>query len=195
MGFGWPSPTSPLPKRKVFLSYSRFDRAEVEAFIFRWATGERVFIPKVVGAFDNDVIGSSDPEYVMSQIRQRYIGDSSVTIVLVGSCTHGRRYIDWEIKSSLRQGAVYAANGLAGIILPSRGTSTHLPPRLAANWNAQSANCYARYWIAPTTADEIRFIIEDAYAARTTRAHLIQNSADMMKYNVKCLVCGVTHPA
>src|SRR5258708_1562614 len=126
MGLGWSNPTPPPPRRKAFLSYSRFDQVTVEAFITSWDDSEGVFIPRLVGAFENDLIASSDSDYVMGQIRQRYLGDSTVTLVLVGSCTHSRRYIDWEIKSSLRQGDVYTPNGLAGIILPSQGTSVHL---------------------------------------------------------------------
>jgi hypothetical protein len=36
----------------------------------------------------------------MSEIRRKYLGNASVTIVLIGSCTHSRRYVDWEIKLS-----------------------------------------------------------------------------------------------
>ncbi|WP_372493341.1 TIR domain-containing protein [Janibacter melonis] len=39
----------------------------------------------------------------MDRIRTKYLGDSSVTIVLVGSCTWARRYVDWEVYSSLRR--------------------------------------------------------------------------------------------
>lgn len=35
--------------------------------------------------------------------------------------------------------------------------------------------------------------IEDAFQARTARAHLILNSQDMMKYNAICKVHGATH--
>ncbi len=80
-----------------------------------------------------------------------------------------------------------------GIILPSSGRNAFLPPRLEDNWNPEHTNCYARYWVAPNSANELGGLIEDAYDARTTCAHLIQNSADMMKYNRQCRVCGVTH--
>lgn len=69
-----------------------------------------------------------------------------------------------------------------------------LKPRLCQqNWSSGHANCYARYWVYPSSVDELGGWIEDAYSARTTRAHLIQNSQDMMKYNAKCRVCGITH--
>jgi len=115
-----------------------------------------------------------------------------VTIALLGTCTHSRRYIDWELKTSLRRGS-YTPNGLIGILLPSGGKSVYLPDRFKANWNDGNVDCYARYYYAPTSAEHLGSWIEDAYNARTTRPDLIQNDADMMKYNSKCKVCGVTH--
>lgn len=165
----------------------------MEQFLDRWATREQVFIPKVLGVTSgDDFIDSSNADYVMGRIRDKYLGDSTVTILLVGRCTHSRRYV-WELKSSLRQGAVYTPNGLLGILLPSSGQSAHLPERFAANWKQGEANCYARYRFAPQTASELRVWIEDAHAARSSRAALIQNAADMMRYNGKCKACGVTH--
>jgi hypothetical protein len=180
-------------KRRVFISHYRGDKDEVNDFIYRFATLENVFTPYVLGANDNDAfIKSTDPTYVMTQIRQKYLLDTTVTIVLVGSCTHSRRYIDWELKTSLRQGE-YIPNGVMGIILPSKGNSAYLPPRLEANWSNGHVDCYARYWIYPRTAEELGSWIEDAYQARTQRAHLISNSQEMMKYNASCKICGITH--
>jgi len=166
---------------------------------------QKVFTPKALCTFDNDdFIKSDNPEYVMSEIRRKYIGDASVTIVLVGRCTHGRRYVDWEIKASLRRGQSLP-NGLLAYVLPSAmprtnpltGLSTgwpHLPSRLNANWNVeQQQDCYARYYTMPDSAQTLRQNIEAAFWDRTNRANLINNDSDMMKYNMKCYVCGVTH--
>lgn len=195
-----PNPFSTLltsglqPKRKVFISYHHGDDTDVRAFVKRWTETEQVFIPKGMGLrFTDDIINSDNPEYVMSQIRKQYIQDASVTIVLLGTCTHSRRYVDWEIKASLRQEVGSLPNGLMGIILPSLGNSAHLPPRLEENWNSAHANCYARFWIAPRSAAELRGWIEDAYNARTARARLIKNSVEMMKYNAVCKICNITH--
>lgn len=180
-------------KRRVFISHYKGDRVEVDKFIQKFANEEQVFTPYVLGANDNDdFINSTNPEYVMTQIRQKYLKDTTVTIVLVGSCTHSRRYIDWELKSSLRQGN-YIPNGVMGIILPSQGNTADLPPRLAANWVKGHKNCYARYWIYPRTPEELGGWIDDAFNARTSRAHLINNSQSMMGYNAKCNICALTH--
>jgi hypothetical protein len=182
-------------KRKVFISFYKGDRTEVDAFIEKWANQEGVFITKALGVSDNDdFIDSDDPEYVMSQIRKKYLSDSTVTIVLLGKCTHSRRYVDWELKTSLRSGKIYTSNGLIGILLGSCAqTGAHLPERFQDNWNKEHHNCYTRYYYLPETATQLGSWIEDAYAARTNRAHLIQNSADMMKYNAKCKICNITH--
>lgn len=177
-------------RRNVFISHYKADRFEVDAFM-RDFSG--LFIPKVLGANNNDnFIDSSDTDYVMQRIRQLYLQDSTVTIVLLGKCTHSRRYIDWEIKSSLRQGR-FTPNGLMGIVLPSRNNTAHLPERLLSNWRSDHSNCFARFWSYPSSGQQLIQWIEDAHQARTTRAHLINNSQDMMKYNSKCKICEETH--
>jgi len=180
-------------RRKVFISHYKGDQKEVDAFIQKFASEEKVFIPYVLGANDNnEFINSNNPDYVMTQIRNKYLLDTTVTIVLVGSCTHSRRYVDWELKSSLRQGE-YIPNGVMGIILPSKGNSAYLPPRLEDNWSKGNVDCYARYWIYPRTPEELGTWIDDAYNARFNRAYLIKNAKEMMKYSANCKVCGITH--
>ena len=184
------------PKRNVFISYHHGDDTEVKTFVNKWADTEKVFTAKGLGLrFADDIIDSDDPEYVMAQIRKRYLQDSSVTIVLFGSCTHSRRYVDWEVKSSLRQSKESLPNGLIGIVLPSHGTNAYLAPRFEENWISGHVSCYARYYVAPQSASQLRGWIEDAFSARTTRSKLIVNYSDMMKYNGKCKTCGIVHPA
>jgi hypothetical protein len=200
----------PPPKRNVFISSFHADRAEVDAFIYRWATLEKVFTAKALCTFDNDdFINSTNPEYVMGEIRRKYIGDASVTIVLIGKCTHSRRYIDWEIKASLRRGQSLP-NGLLAYILPSamppafglygsplewtqRGWP-RIPERLATNWNCvHQQHCYARYYTMPDSGGVLRQTIEHAFWDRTNRASLIKNESEMMKYNIQCGACGISH--
>ena len=184
------------PRRRVFVSFAQFDRAEVDIFVYRFSVADQVISPCAVGlAFGDDMINSTDPEYVMNRIRQDYLADTTVTIVLIGQCTHSRRFVDWELKASLRRGEVYTPNGLLGILLPSAGAAAHLPERFQVNWQRGEQNCYARYRAYPNSGAELRAWIEDAYSARTTRAHWISNAAEMMRYNRECRIHGVTHPA
>ena len=176
-------------RRKVFISYHQPDEDAVDDFI---ADFGHVFIPKILGSsYNDDFVNSTNPDYVMSEIRRLYLGDSSVTIVLIGRCTHSRRYVDWEIKSSLRQGG-YTPNGLIGITLPSMGNRAHLPRRFQRNFESNGAG-YAQFRSYPATASELSSWIEEAFRDRVGCSHLINNSQDMMKYNGRCEECGVTH--
>ncbi len=180
-------------KRRVFISHYRGDKDEVDEFIDVFANQAKVFTPYVLGANNNDdFINSSNTDYVMTQIRQNYLQDTTVTIILIGSCTHSRRYVDWELKSSLRQGE-YTPNGVMGIILPSLGSSCYMPPRLEDNWSKNHVDCYARLCVYPSSIQKLGEWIDDAFNARTARAHFITNSQDMMKYNSKCLNHQITH--
>ena len=114
----------------------------------------------------------------------------------MGTCTHSRRYVDWEIKATLQQGAEYPPNGLLGVALPSATDKTAmLPPRLYDNLSTAKNPGYAYYYRAPGTAEELIRWIEDAYEARTTRARLVKNTQDRMRYNATCDACGIVHPA
>lgn len=176
-------------RRKVFVSHYGKDRAAVKNFITKWSD---VFIAKELGVYDDeDFINSNDGNYVMSQIKDKYLGDSTITIVLIGTCTHSRRYIDWEIKSSLRQGN-YTPNGLLGIVLPSIDKAPYLPERFAKNF-CNEEECYASYHWAPDSEEQLGRWIENAYIARTSKANLINNAQDMWAYNKTCRHCGVNH--
>jgi hypothetical protein len=184
----------PCIRRKVFLSFYQGDKTEVEDLIDKFTVKDTIFIPRALGLFDiDDLIDSHNPEYVISQIRRKYLRDSTITIVFIGKCTHSRRYIDWEIKTSLRQSETYIPNGLIGIKLDSCKGAVILPPRFEENWNTTNQDCYARLWEVPIAVAQIQGYIEDAFLARTKRAPLINNSSDMMHYNGKCLSCGETH--
>src|SRR5690349_9210002 len=78
-------------RRKCFVSYYGRDRQEVQTFLKDFGD---VFIAKEIGVTDaDDFIDSQDPEYVMSRIRAEHLGDSTVTLLMLGSCTHSRKYI------------------------------------------------------------------------------------------------------
>ena len=176
-------------RRKCFVSYYAGDRQAVDVFLRDY---DDVFIPKAIGVSQgDDFIDSADSEYVMSRIRQKYLEDSTVTICLLGACTHGRRYVDWELKSSLTQGQ-YSPNGLVGILLPHLA-SAHLPDRFQANWNSDESIGYALYRAYPSSKQQLADFVEQAYRRRSTHAHLIRNGGSMFRYNSKCLVHGETH--
>jgi MTH538 TIR-like domain (DUF1863) len=173
-------------RRKCFVSYHADDADEVATFIEQF--GE-VFIPRVIGVSDDDpFVDSSNVGYVMDCIRERYLTDSTVTLVMVGNCTWARKYVDWEVYSSLRNDTNNRRNGLVAIELPSR-TGGRLPDRVNDNVRRNTDGNdigYARWHVYPTYQSTLRDLIEDAFSARTTRARLIDNSRLRRSNNAAC---------
>ncbi len=172
---------------KVFISYHHKDQKQVDNFINTFDNQRNGFIVRGVGIeMDNDIINSDNTDYVMRKIRERYIKDSTVTIVLIGSETWSRRYVDWEIQASLRHGVtqskeVILPNGLMGIRLSS---SYKQPERFALNREkGPNDDYYARLYDYPTSVTDLKLWIEDAYNARWSRQNLIVNPRDRYRYN------------
>lgn len=172
-------------RRKCFLSYAGADLDEVETFVDTYGAA---FIPRVIGVSEDDpFIDSDDDDYVLSSIQQKYMWDSSVTIVLIGACTWSRRFVDWEIYSSLRDDSKNKRNGLMALQLPSvDGGKPTLPQRLSDNLRKDGADAYARYYRYPSSETELRSLIEDAFSARTSRAHLIAPAEPRRRRNSPC---------
>jgi len=180
-------------KRTVFISHSHLHESESKVFLREFGS---VFRARHIGLSNQrDRINSNNPDYVMSRIRTELIqSQSTVTIVLVGSCTHSRRYVDWEIKASLQRGEGRTPNGLLAIQLPSCPNGALLPPRMEINWRRNDAEGYARYYQYPRNQNELRRWIEQAFDARLTITDRIQNPHEtMFDRNRQCRVCGVTH--
>jgi hypothetical protein len=72
----------------------------------------------------NEAIDSEDEDYIMRKVREDYLSDSTVTIILIG--THSsenegieeQKYIKREIQASLYDGKANSRNGILGVVLP-----------------------------------------------------------------------------
>jgi MTH538 TIR-like domain (DUF1863) len=58
---------------------------------------------------------------IRRKIRDEYLRDSTVTILLAGTETAGRKHVDWELKSSMIDGPINKKSGILVINLPSVG--------------------------------------------------------------------------
>lgn len=177
-------------RHKVFISYHHEDQEEVEAFIEEFDEKKDLFITRALGVgMEQEIIDSNDTNYVMRRIRELYLKDSTVTIVLIGKCTWARRYVDWEIQASLRQGQTATPNGLLGIKLPSYNGNGY-PDRLNKNLKSKDQedreDCYARVISYPKNKDTLKKWIEDAFSARIHRKDKIVNPRDKFTYNKSC---------
>lgn len=79
-------------------------------------------------------------ETIRQKIRNKYLADATVTVVLIGSETQKRKHVNWDISSSIRKTENSSRSGLIGIVLPSypRKDKTEynpktIPPRLHDN--------------------------------------------------------------
>jgi hypothetical protein len=165
-------------RRKCFISHHHADALAVDRFIRRF--GPSRFIKRGV-TMPEDVIDSDNVDYVMRRVRELYIRDSTVTIVLVGKCTWARRFVDWEVQASLRRPENALPSGLLAILLDST-KRPRLPNRVALNRDSG----YAKYHYYPGNGDVLGDWIEDAYNARSRRARLINNPRQRYKYNRPC---------
>ena len=186
------SPQRPPVRRKVFVSYHRADSNEVNRFRHVFSDSFGAFLARGIGAgLPGDIINSTNTDYVMSRIRELYLGDSTVTIVMLGNCTWSRKYVDWELQSSLRRGPTVTPNGVLGHKLPSFRVGQY-PHRLNLNLLSDSdrrmgwTDCYARVIEWPRSVDDLRSAIENAYAARTLRVGLIKNPRDRFERDRDC---------
>lgn len=176
------------PMRRCFISYHHADEREVQTFLDTYSNAE-VFTHRALGLdMANDIVDSNDTDYVMRRIRGQYMQNTSVTIVMVGKNTWKRRYVDWEIAASLRNGFGNPANGLLGIKLPSYAYGIQqYPDRLNDNLKAQGVAdgtpCYARCIPYPTNSAELRTAIEETYQRRQTQSYLINNTRARFGYN------------
>ncbi len=168
-------------RHKCYLSYHEADRALVDAFVSAFGDEREAFSLRGIRG-PEDLTESNDTDFVTGEIRRRFLKDSTVTIVLLGACTWSRRFVDWEIQSSLRVAADGLPNGLMGILLDPEGDRAALPERFRSNHDSG----YAGYYRFPTDPLVLAGRIDDAFAARTSRAGLIVNPRERIKFNKPC---------
>ena len=88
-----------IPRHKVFISFYEEDIKYKELFVRMM--GKRM-VDRSVDTGDIVDAGLKTPT-IRQKIRDEYIRDASVTIVLIGPCTWQRRHVDWEIGASIRK--------------------------------------------------------------------------------------------
>lgn len=109
-----------------------------------------------------DIAPNLKTETIRRKIRDEYLRDSTVLVILIGKDTWKRKYIDWEISSSLRDTQYNSRMGLIGVLLPSHPDyrkNTYnpyiIPPRLHDNvekgfakiYNWTMNKNYVQHWI------------------------------------------------
>ena len=104
---------------KVFISYHHANDQWYKDNLVSMGKYHKIFIDQSVDTGDiSDNL--SDPA-IREKIRDDYLRDSTVTIVLVGQETKRRKHVDWEVYSSMIDGKINKKSGIFAVNLPSTG--------------------------------------------------------------------------
>ncbi len=106
------------PRHNVFVSYHHAnDQSYKQIFDLRF--GNRFGIISRGSVELGEIDPNLQTETIRQKIRDEYLRDCSVTVVLIGTQTWQRKHVDWEIGMTIRHTQHNPRGGLVGIILPS----------------------------------------------------------------------------
>ena len=128
---------------KVFISYHHANDQWYKKRLVDIGKSHDIFIDRSVDT--GNVSDDLSDQQIRETIRDRYLRDSTVTIVLAGAETARRKHVDWEIYSSMRDGKVNKKSGILVITLPEIEASCDL---IHAPHGQEEINLYpgARGW-------------------------------------------------
>ncbi|MDE0301079.1 MAG: TIR domain-containing protein [Candidatus Poribacteria bacterium] len=137
-------------RHKVFVSYHHDNDQEYrELFEGLFSDIHDIMVSKSVQI--GDIASNLKTETIRQKIRDEYLRDSTVTVVLIGPETWKRKHVDWEIGASIRQTEYSPRSGLLGILLqtyprphgePNNYFPNTIPPRLHDNIECDFAKIY-----------------------------------------------------
>lgn len=111
-----------MTKHRVFISYHHAND--------QWAKDRLIELNKQFDFFIDESVDTGDipdewdDQKIRTEIRDNYLKNSTVTVLLVGTQTQYRKHIDWELFSSMYDGVKNKRSGLVVIMLPSTGCSS-----------------------------------------------------------------------
>lgn len=118
---------------KVFISFHSSD-SDYKDLLIKFNEDNPMFID---GSVDTGDISDDLPDdKIRQKIRDEYLGDSTVTILLVGQSTKGRKHVDWEVYSSMYDGTVNKRSGVIAVLLPGANPGNY---HTAAHDNEKAA--------------------------------------------------------
>jgi len=139
-----------LNRHKVFVSYHHAnDQLYRNYFESLFSSSYDIMVSKSVQVGEIDSNLRTDT--IRQKVRDEYLRDSTVTVVLIGSETWKRKHVDWEIGATIRNTQFNPRSGLLGILLPSyprpynepqNYTPNTIPPRLYDNVECGYAKLY-----------------------------------------------------
>ena len=114
---------------KTFISYHHANDQDYKEELVRLGRRYRIFIDQSVDT--GDISENLKDEVIREKIRDEYLRDSTITIVLIGLETKGRKHVDWESYSSMINGKVNKQSGLLVVNLPLTNSHFVTAPMMA----------------------------------------------------------------
>lgn len=111
---------------RVFICYHHANDQYYKEQLLLLNRQNDIFLDRSVDTGDID--DSLPDETIRELIRDEYLRDSTVTIVLVGTETKTRKHVDWEIYSSMYDGRANKKSGILVITLPTTGCTHYTAP-------------------------------------------------------------------
>ena len=181
---------------KIYLCYHSADQREVEAFLEEFDYLNNLAVMRD-GELDEDIVKGADKHEAIHKIRERYLKDSTVTLVLLGPCTYTRRSVDLELLASLHYGgddfatsgeANRLPNGLLAVMLPSYN-GQGFPSRLNENLSVAPGEEEPYAEVIPYPENKAALADAVARAARKSREspHLANNTPHMFSEDRACV--------
>ena len=101
----------------VFISYHHYNDQRYKNELIEFGKHFGVFIDKSVDT--GGIPEHLSDQAIREKIRDEYLRDSTVTVLLAGVETMGRKHIDWELYSSMFDGARNKKSGILVVNLPA----------------------------------------------------------------------------
>ncbi len=180
-----------IARHKVFVSFHHGVEYDPKSgvnyknkFVRLFQDHSEAIISKAVQ--EGDIDPYSKTETIRQKIRDNYLRDSTVTVVLIGPKTWKRKHVDWEISSSIRDTQKNPRSGLLGLFLPTHqdyGRNKFdpyiIPPRLYDNVKLSCG--FAKLYDWTEEPSKIMNWIHEAFERR--KEILPDNSFPMFKNN------------
>lgn len=103
--------------RKVFISYHHANDQYCKEYLLQLNEQHHIFVDRSVDT--GDISDDLDDQKARRIIRDKYLRDSTVTLLLVGTETKRRKHIDWELYSSMIDGEINKKSGILVVNLPT----------------------------------------------------------------------------
>lgn len=147
-------------RHKVFVSFHHAnDQGYRDRFEKLFTHYHDIMVNKSVQIGDIDE--NQPSQRIRQLIRDRYLRDSTVTVVLIGQETWQRKHVDWEIGASIRATDYNSRSGLVGILLP---TYTAPPSSLFNTFHRNTPNTYGREYYERTVPPRLIDNVNCGYA-------------------------------